>query len=154
MLDRLLRVAELRLQGADRRVLAAQAALMAAEAAVVEARARQERLLDQVAEQRRLAREAFVSSVHARVLIEDMLMDLTSFDRAEAAAEEAVGAAIAKRDAARPPLTEARALRRQAQIKVEKRREMARQEEVKRRTAQAAVAEADALEQWVAGQRA
>lgn len=151
MLIRLLRVSELRLQGAERRLQAARSVLEATEAAILRAEAEREKVLSQIERQRNLARELFVGSVQARVAVEDMLMDLGSFDRAENAAKESVQAAVKARDDAKPAVAEAQKARGVAQIKVDKRRILARQDAAMREGSRLAVEEADALEQWTAG---
>ncbi|MEM9341895.1 MAG: hypothetical protein AAGA87_02505 [Pseudomonadota bacterium] len=107
-LQSLARLSELRLQAAERVLAAARHALAIAEQGILDAQAAEADLARRLDTQRDTIREAFVGSSQARVAVEEMLREFQSFDAAIAAAAERTAEAIATRDAAKPPVAEAR----------------------------------------------
>lgn len=147
---RLLRLSELRAEQADRQLRQRQAELNAAEQAIQSAREEAEALSRQIAQQRDMAREVFLGSVHARRAVEDLLTDLSGLDGSEERAAERIEDAILARDAAVPPVTEARRAVLKARAAVEKRSRVAAEERTARHALQERAIEAEVEEQWLA----
>lgn len=150
-LSQLLRLSQLRADHAEAHLRAMQHALQMAEAAVAQARRSAEQVSYQIEQQRHRAREAFVGAVHARGAVENMLLDLGSFDAAEAVAEQRIVDAIAQRDAAIPPVLEAREAVLAARASVTKRAFLVDQAGRKALLQAELRSDAEAEEQWISG---
>ena len=129
---------------------AALTRLAAAEAEAQAARARADAAARDADRRRALVRDGFTSGLRMRVEVTDALADLVGLDEGVAAMEAAVDAALAARDAARPPVADARRAlarwRREAELRADLLRDAQRLE----RRLRDDRADADAAEQWQA----
>ena len=153
-LSRLARLSDLRVGTAERALRAAQGRLAAAEAEAVASRGRATRMAETVAERRAEVRTAFVGQGHIRAEVSDVLSNLLGLDRAIEVAEREAGRAEATRDAARPPVAEARRALAQRRMQASARARLVEDAaRIERRRVESRLDD-EAAEQWQAGRLA
>ncbi|MGD1885371.1 MAG: hypothetical protein ACFB11_24225 [Paracoccaceae bacterium] len=152
-INRILRLSVLRRDAAERRLQAARLVLQTAEAHVIAAQEEEDTIRRRTEEQRSAAREAFVGAYHARIAVENMMRNLTSLDKAEEEAAAHVEEAKKARDAAKPPVAEARKGLLNAQAIVQRREKLVDQLRITAERQAELHTENETAEQWVGQQR-